>query len=292
MDLNTLALFVQVVDATSFSAASRQSGIPVSTISRRINELESHLGVRLLERSTRHLRVTDIGMVLYEYARRSVEEMQAGLLAIENRQQELSGTLRLSLPPSFVPWQGVLQGFRLRYPKVTINLYITERRLDLIEEGIDVALRIGQIEDDNVVARKLAGYRHQLVASPALLKQYIQPNDPQELLDLPCACWNNQQSPATWMLGKTRLTLTPYLQVNDFLHLQSLALSGECVTELPPFLASAPIKRGALVEVLPQYPLPDLGLYLLYPSRKNLPHLVETYINYCLNELSADQLLQ
>lgn len=290
-DLNAIALFVQVVDATSFSAASRQNGIPVSTISRRINELETALGVRLLERSTRHLRVTDIGMVLYEYAKRSVEEMQAGLFAIENRQQELSGTLRLSVPPSFLPWQGVLQSFRLRYPKVNIRLYITERRLDLIEDGIDVALRIGQIEDDNVIARKLANYRHQLVASPDLFKRYGKPTQPRDILDLPCACWNNRKTPTTWKLGKTLLTISPFLQVNDFLHLRSLALSGECITELPPFLAATPIKSGTLMEVLPQHPLPDVGLYLLYPSRKNLPQLVNTYINYCLTELTENQFL-
>ncbi len=282
MDLDSVALFVEVVKAGSFSAAARHTHTPVATVSRRISELEKSLNIRLLERSSRHLRMTDAGSVLYEYAARGVEELHAGLLALENSQQELAGTLRLSIPPSFTPWRLLIQDFQLQYPNIKVEIHVTERRVDLVQDGIDVALRVGELVHDNVVARRLFNYRHTLVASPKLLVNYDPPQEPLQLLNVPCACWNNRVNAPTWNLGGKDYTIRPYLQVNDFLHLQTLALAGDCVTELPPFLAEPAITEGSLHALLPRFPFPEQDIYLLYPSRRQISRLVKTYVDFCL----------
>ncbi len=282
MDLDSVALFVEVVKAGSFSAAARHTRMPVATVSRRISELEKNLNIRLLERSSRHVRMTDAGAVLYEYAARGVEELHAGLLALENSQQELAGTLRLSIPPSFIPWRLLIQDFQLHYPNIKVEIHVTERRVDLVQDGIDVALRVGELMHDSVVARRLFKYRHMLVASPKLLANYVPLQEPMQLLNIPCACWNNRVNAPTWNLGGKDYPIRPYLQVNDYLHLQALALRGDCVTELPPFLAQPSIVEGTLQALLPGYPFPEHELYLLYPSRRQVSMLVKAYVNFCL----------
>ena len=284
MNFDSVALFVEVVKAGSFSAAARHTHTPVATVSRRISDLEKSLNIRLLERSSRHLRMTDAGSILYEYAARGMEELHAGLLALESSQQELAGTLRLSIPPSFIPWRLLVQDFQLHYPNIKVEIYVTERRLDLVQDGIDVALRVGELQHDNVVARKLFKYRHKLVASPELLAKYGSPQQPMQLLNMPCACWNDRVSAPVWNLGGKDYNIRPYLQVNDFLHLQALVLAGECVTELPPFLAQPAIAAGTLQELLPEVPLPERELYLLYPSRRQVSRLVKTYVDFCLRD--------
>ncbi|WP_019503020.1 LysR family transcriptional regulator [Pseudanabaena sp. PCC 6802] len=278
MDLNSAALFVKVVQYGSFSETARQTNTPVATISRRIADLEKELGVRLLERSTRHLRMTQAGAAFYEDAARGLEAFEMGLSTLENQQQELTGTLRLSLPPAFLPWQQLLQDFQVRYHQVKFDIFITERRVNLIEDGIDVALRIGDRKDNQAIVKKLGEYRHQLVASPDFLEQYGTPSQREQLLTMPCASWHAQ---TTWLLGNESIQISPIFQVNDYLHLLKLALAGSCVTELPPFLIQEHLMNGRLKTLLKDYPLPAQQLNLLYPSRKQLSRLVRTYIDFC-----------
>ena len=279
MDLNAAALFVKVVQYGSFSETARRTNIPVATVSRRIKELEKDLGFRLLERSTRYLRLTDAGARFFEYANQGVEAFETGISTLDRYQLELSGTLRLSLPPGHIPWRRLLQKFQERYPYVTVDLLVTERRVDLIEDGIDVALRIGDRKDERAIAKKLGEYRHLLVASPMLLKKYGEPLQPKHLLKMPCASWTFVDS--TWRLGDEVIIINPFFQVNDYLHLLELALAGICVTELPPFLAQDYIADDQLQHLLLNYPLPLCELNLLYPSRRQLSRLIRTYIDFC-----------
>lgn len=280
MDFNAAALFVKVVQYGSFSKTARRTNIPVATVSRRIKELEKELGVRLLERSTRYLRLTDAGAKFLEYVERGVEAFEIGLSAVDRYQLEISGTLRLSLPPGFVLWRKLLQEFQECYPQVNIKLYVTERRVDLIEDGIDVALRIGKIKDRQAIVHKLGKYRHVLVASPILLEKYDRPTKPEHLLQLPFACWNSHGN-RVWRLGDESIEVNPFFEVNDYLHLLDLALKGKCVTELPPFLAQDYIDSGHLEHLLIDFSLPLWELNLLYPSRRQLSYLVKTYVDFC-----------
>lgn len=281
MDYNSVVLFVNVVSYGSFSKTARKTGIPVATVSRRIAQLEKELGFRLLERSTRYLRLTEAGSTFLAFAARGVEEFEMGLSILTNHQLELSGTLRLSVPPTFTIWRRLLREFQILYPGVKIKLFVTERRVNLIEDGIDVALRIGKIQDSQAVAVKLGEYRHLLVASPAFIKQYGAPKQPKDLLSIPCASWHIPNTQITWTVGDQSIKIEPFFQVNDYIHLLDLALKGDCVTQLPPFLALEHLKNGTLQHVLKDYPLQILTLNLLYPSRKQLSRLVKSYIEFC-----------
>jgi len=178
MDLNSVKIFVHVIEKGSFTAAANYLKIPIATVSRRVSELEGSLNVRLLERSTRRLRLTEAGITLYDFSKRGLAEMDAGLLALQERENDLKGVLRLSLPPNFEPWWRLLEAFRLEYPNVKIDVFASERKVDLIEEGIDVSLRVGEVETLSSVAREVFQYRHKVVASPAFIEQFGQPKSP------------------------------------------------------------------------------------------------------------------
>lgn len=289
MDLNSLNLFVKVVEQGSFSAASKSTNVPVSTVSRRISELEKDLNVRLLERSTRQLRVTDSGKLLYEFAQKGVAEFDAGILALQSRENEISGKLRLSMPPHFEPWWDLLRDFQGLYKNIELDLFVTERKVDFIEDAVDVALRVGNVDTLSSVARKLHQYKHILVASPQFIAQFGQPNSPQDLVNYPCAAWYKKHNTHTWTLGEVKTKLSTCIRANDYLHMRHIALHHEAITELPPFLAKEYLLSGELVEVLPNFPFSYCDVSLVYPSRKHTSRISKVYIDYCIKN-AADYL--
>jgi len=281
MDLKSVELFVRVVQRGSFSAASRHLDVPVATVSRRVSELERALDVRLLERSTRQLRLTEAGATLYEFASRGLDEMDAGFLALQNRESEIKGSLRLSVPPNFEPWWKLLSDFQQQYPQINVDIYVTERKIDFIEDGIDVALRVGDLEYLSAIARHLISYKHVLVATPEFIKKHGEPESPQELSNYPCAAWSNKHTPAQWTLAGKNIVIQPFICVNDFSHMRYLALHHSCITEQPPFLVNDLIANKQLVKVLTDYELPEFNVSLLYPSRKQLSRIARVYIDFC-----------
>lgn len=289
MDLNSVELFVRVVQKGSFSAASRHTGIPVATVSRRISELERSLDVRLLERSTRHLRLTSAGSTLYEFVSRGLQEMDAGILALQNRESELRGTLRLSLPPNFEPWWELLKDFQEKFPFIELDIYATERKIDLIEDGIDVALRIGDVIYLSAVARKLMDYRHVLVATPLFVKTFGEPESPQDLSRFPCAAWTKKDDLVEWSLGSKKVLIQASIRANDYPHMRYLTLQHLCITEQPPFMVSELIAKKRLVKILPDYDFPQVSVNLLYQSRHQLSRIARVYIDFCIS--NAEQYL-
>lgn len=285
MDLNSARIFVNVVAKGSFSGAARFMGMPVATVSRRVAELESSLSVRLLERSTRKLRMTEAGTTLYEFVSRGIEEMDAGLLALSEKEQDLRGRLRISMPPSFEPMWLLLENFQALHSNIEIDLFVSERRLDFIEDGIDVALRIGDVASQSAVARLLMSYRHRLVASPEF-SMSASIHSPKDIFSLNCAAWAQKNDAVEWTLGNETLMISPFLRSNDYLHMRYLALQGKCITELPPFFCKSHIESGELIEILPDYAMPEQQVNLVYPSRKSLSRITRVFIDYCVENFS------
>ncbi|MFC6299733.1 LysR family transcriptional regulator [Pseudomonas sp. CCM 7893] len=279
MDFNAVRMFVSVAQTGSLSAAAERLDIPLPTLSRRIRELEQQLKVQLLERSVRGTKLTDSGMRLYEHASRGIEALVEGEQAVISDQALLKGRLRLSLPPSFDPWWDVLSAFQRRYPQVQVSVHTTERRIDLIEDGVDVALRVGMITHETMVARRLLTYRHLLVASPTLIERLGVPADVEALHGFPCGVWS-RGSHGTWQLGDVLFKPEAMLSTNDYAHLRSRALSGDLVTELPPFLAAPAIREGTLMALLPNHPLPEQQINLLYPSHRHPSAIVRAYLDF------------
>ena len=282
MDLNATRMFVAVVQAGSLSAAAARLGIPLPTLSRRVRDLERQLKVQLLERSVRGTKLTDAGTRLFEHASRGIEALLEAEQAVVSDQAQLKGRLRLSLPQTFEPWWDLLAAFQRRYPDIQVCVYSTERRMDLIEDGIDVALRVGAIVHEAMVARHVLSFRNILVASPELVERVGMPAEPDALRRFPCAVWASRiDAPAQWELGGQVVAPKAVLSANDYHHLRSRALGGDVVTELPPFLAAAPIREKRLVPLLPRYPLPEWPLNLIYPPHRQPSTIVRTYLDFC-----------
>ena len=207
---STLAeMFIAVVRAGSLSAASLKTRVPLATLSRNVRQLEEELAVQLLERSARGTKLTDAGMLLYEHASRGIDALQEGELAVTSHQNVLKGRLRLSIPPSFEPWWELLAAFQREHPDVQVVVYTTERAVDLSMEGIDVALRIGPVVHESLVAKRLLRYQHVLVASPALLERFVRPKSPDALLALPAAIWvRDANAHRPWRLGEREIEPT------------------------------------------------------------------------------------
>jgi len=282
LDLNAARMFVTAVQAGSLSAAAERLALPLATLSRRIRKLEDELKVQLFERSTRGVRLTDSGSRLYEYAVRGIEALVDGERAVQNEQALLKGRLRLSIPPSFEPWWALLRCFQERYPNVQLNVFATERRVDLISDGIDVVLRVGNAVDESLVARQIVKYRHILVAAPSLIAELGEPKSLDDLHAFPCAAWSaNVGSCPPWQLGDVAHEPRTVLTSNDYFQLRHGALRGDFITELPPFLAADQIKQGVLLPILSSKQFPVLNINLLYHSHRYLSAVVRAYLDFC-----------
>ena len=271
-DLNSLTIFAKVVEANSFSEAARRLSMPTSTVSRRVADLEAQLGVRLLERSTRNLRLTDVGSEVLEHAQRTAELGDAVENIVSNVASNVSGTLRLSAPPSIsdslvVP---LVSEFQACYPNVRVSIFVTERYVDHIAEGIDLAFRRGMLADSTLIARRILTYRHQLVASPAYLKKHKPPRTPQDLLRHRLLAFSYWKPGNSWTLahtnGKDKETLTfdPHLSMNDYVGLAHALLAGAGIGELPPIVQPQLVRNGRLVEVMAKWRFETLNLSVVH----------------------------
>jgi DNA-binding transcriptional LysR family regulator len=284
-DLNALVIFAKVVEAKSFSEAARRLRMPVSTVSRRVAELEDELGVRLLDRSTRALRLTDLGSEVLEHAQRSAEASEAVACIVSDQQSEVTGTLRLSAPPNISDTllTPLVTAFQASYPKVRVQILIAERYVDHIGDGVDIVLRLGALKDSSLVARKILTYRHQLVASPDYLKDHKAPESPQDLLDHRLIAFSYWRPESRWTFvhvdGKDEETVTfqPHLSMNDFAGLTLALLAAGGIGDLPPVVQPELIREGRLVEVMPRWRFRTQDLSLVHLGSRNMPRLVRLF---------------
>jgi DNA-binding transcriptional LysR family regulator len=277
-DLNSLVVFAKVIEASSFSEAARRLKMPVSTVSRRIAELEDQLGVRLLERSTRSLRVTELGAEVLEHAVRSAELSEAVESIVSNRLSDVSGTLRLSGPPSISDTllTPLVTAFQASYPNVHIQIFVTDRFVDHIAEGVDLVFRLGALRDSSLVARRILTYRHLLVASPAYLKGCKPPKKPRDLLDHRLLSFSHWKPDSSWTFvhrsgdDKETVAFQPFLAMNDYAGLAPALLAGGGIGELPPVVQPELIRRGRLVEVMPDWRFRTLDLSLVHLGNRHI----------------------
>ncbi|MFT4628781.1 MAG: DNA-binding transcriptional LysR family regulator [Myxococcota bacterium] len=284
MDLNALELFVAAAGAGSLSEAARRTGVPLATVSRRVRKLEDDLGVRLVERGSQGLALTPAGTQL-------LAEASPALATLSQAEQRLhdasgvAGTLRVSLPPHFKPMWSVFSEFARRHPAVRMDLFIADRRVDLVADGVDIVLRVGEGGYGSYVGRTLARYRHRVVAAPSVLER-VEVESPEDLRDLVCACWRTG-APPSWTLGEFQLRLDPVLVTNDYEHLLHMAVTGQAIAEVPPFMASEPLQDGRLVEVLPDYPMPVQAIRALVVDTRGLSPLVRQFLDFAAGAVPA-----
>jgi len=289
-DLNSLAIFAKVVEAKGFSEAARRLKIPLSTVSRRVADLEDQLKVRLLERSTRNLRLTDVGAEVLEHAQRSAELSEAVDNLVSNQLSTVAGVLRLSAPPSISDTllAPLLGPFQASYPNVRVQVLVTDRFVDLIAEGIDLAFRLGPLRDSSLVARKVLTFRNQLVASPAYLERVKAPRSPRDLLDHKLLAFSYWKPGNSWTFchqnGKDHesLSFEPYLSMNDYTGLAAALLAGVGIGDLPPVVQPELIRDGRLVEVMPEWHFRTLDLSVVHLSNRHTSRPVRLFKEFAV----------
>ncbi|MGH6816931.1 MAG: LysR family transcriptional regulator [Hyphomicrobiaceae bacterium] len=295
-DLNDLCLYVQVVDHGGFAAAGRALGVPKSKLSRRIAGLEDRLGVRLLQRSTRRFSVTEIGREYYRHCVAMLVEAEAAQEVIERSRSEPHGVVRMSCPPALLCFQvgDMVARFMGANPRVTVHMESTSRRIDLIAEGVDVAIRVRfpPLEESDLIMKVLADSTQRLVASPDLPKGFsgrLRPADPSGLPSLDLAPPHREHA---WCLdgpdGATALVPhTPRLVTDDMVQLRIAALRGIGVVQLPAMVVAGDLAAATLVDVLPEW-APRSGIvHAVFPSRRGLLPSVRSLVDFLAVEFRA-----
>ncbi|MBP2836680.1 MULTISPECIES: LysR family transcriptional regulator [Dickeya] len=282
MDFNTTKWFIAVVNAGSFSVASDRMGVPISTLSRKINQLEQELNVQLLERSRHGVKPTEKGQKFFEQARLGVELLEDAQKSVISA-HTLQGKLRLSVPPNFSIWWDLLIAFQQRYPDITVFCHSSERVVDLFEDGIDVALRMGNLNTDNVIAKPVMTVEALFVASPALLARYGTPQTLEEMARLPIAAWESlHHGSFEWGRGSGKVKYEPAFSSNNIQGLIHYALSGMGVAQVLDFSVRPWLESSELIRLLPGITMQSLPLHLVYARHKHPSALVRAYLDFCL----------
>jgi DNA-binding transcriptional LysR family regulator len=292
LDLNDLAMFVQVVRAGSFSEAARRLRMPANTLSRRIDQLEGQLGARLLHRSTRKLAPSAEGQALFERYTPALDK----IFEIERLHADAqipSGSIRVAAMTGLfelfrMEW---LVEFYMRYPRISIDFLLDDIPTDLIAERIDLALRVDIETGNGFKVRRLAPTAMILAASPAYLERRPAPNTPRELAEHDCLTISNRQGRSTWRLhgprGRQELSINSRFAVNDMRVLAQACVAGLGIALLPQLIAEPRVAQGQLVPVLPayRYASTGLGLHLIYTSRPPVPPVVAVFADFLLEKL-------
>jgi DNA-binding transcriptional LysR family regulator len=284
---NDLLLFARIVEAGSFSMAAKRVDLPKSTVSRRIALLETKLGERLLQRTTRKLVLTEFGASLLEHARKVADEVEAAGALAQHRQAEPSGRLRISMPGDFANFglNKAIGRFIERYPAVSLELDLSPRRVDLVAENFDIAIRMGDLPDDaSLNARRVALVHFGLYAAPSYIARRGLPEHPDDLLahDLLCIL-SRTGGPAPWVLtrGKTRWEreLPARLTANSPELLARIACSGAGIAASSDLFAEPHIRKGELVRVLPEWTLPVSIGWAVFPGRRLMPAKTRAFLD-------------
>src|SRR6266851_10331864 len=291
MDLNELLVFTRVVQAGSFTAAARRLKMPKSSVSRKVSDLEERVGARLLHRTTRKLGLTDAGRIYVERAAPIVSDIEQVDEAVGELQAAPRGLLRVTAPLSFALIGPMVASFLDRYPEVRVELVCSDRVVNLVEEGFDVAIRAGHLVDSTLIARRLGAMKSVLVASPGYLKRHGRLKSPADLEKDPCITFGSSPTPTLWTLHfgekKVDVRVAARLSTNDFDLMLDAARAGIGIALLPEHLLTAALLRGRLKRVLTDWSSPETPVHAVYPSARHLSPKVSAFVDVLRKEFSA-----
>jgi DNA-binding transcriptional LysR family regulator len=288
MDVNDVLIFARVAQAGSFSRAAQQLKMPVSTVSRRVSQLEEALGVPLLIRTTRSLKITEIGKAYLEHGRAIAVELERAQTLATNLQSIPQGTLRITASTDFGNQLlgPILCDFLESHPRINADVVLTERVIDLIEEGFDIAIRIGELDDSTLMARKLGDLGSALVASPAFLRKHGTPKRLADLARLECILFTGEDESGRWTLsgqgGIESPKTTSRLKTNNIQLALDLALEGKGIALIPSFLCGAHVDAGRLQQVLKSWTHVAGPVHAVYPGQRFQLPKVRAFIDHLL----------
>lgn len=292
--LSTMETFVRVAEAGSFVAAAQRLGLSAAMVSRHVQDLEQRLGTRLLNRTTRRISLTEAGAAYFERGRQLLRELEELDLSAAREVQQPRGLLRVNAPVVFGTrhLSRLLTEYQERYPDVAIDLSLTDRFIDLVEEGADLAVRIGALTDSTLVARRLCPARLVLCASPAYLAQHGTPGSTDALASHNCLGYTYTRGGVEWELhGADGPVVVPFrgsLRANHGEVLLQAALDGMGIILSPTFIVGEALCDGRLQQVLPRVGLTELSVYAVFPSRKFLSAKVRTFVDFLAGKFGPE----
>lgn len=292
MDFNEAAVFVKVVQAGGFSAAARQLGLPTSTVSTRVSRLERRLGITLLQRTTRRLHLTEAGTAYYHHASMGLGHMLEAEAAVDEARQQPQGRLKVTAPADLgdVLLAGLIERTQREYPALEVELLLTDRYLDLVAEGVDVAVRTGDLRDSSLIAKSLGTIHWAVFASPDYLKQAAPLEEPQDLHAHRCLQFTPMGRDA-WDLSNGRNTVTIPLagriMANSIGVVKTMVAGGQGVALLPDFICKTEQAAGDLVRVLSDWQGRADPVHLVYPRQRFMPPKLRAFIDLAQAELRS-----
>ena len=294
LDPNDLLLFARIVAEGSFSRAAERLSMPKSTLSRRITALEAQLGERLLLRTTRKLVVTDFGNVVLSHAQQVTSEVEATLALTQQRQVQPSGRLRVSMPADFAneTMTALITRFLQQYQAISLELDLSQRRVDIIGENFDLAIRMGSLPDDaSLAARQLAMFSAAMYAAPSYLEQHGEPQEPEALMEhQTLRLLARNAEPALWRLKNGTQSwegIPPGIATaNSPEMLRRLALAGLGITLISEHFAQCHLRDGSLIRILPDWHAPEYNAWAVFPGRRLMPARTRVFIDAMVDEFA------
>jgi DNA-binding transcriptional LysR family regulator len=283
-DLNSIRIFVTVAQFESITGAARSLGMPPSTVSRRLSALESELGVSLLRRSTRRVSLTAQGRAYFGQCQEPLNLLQEAEQVLTQSQKKPEGLLRITVPVIFgrEPFLDFVSAFQKEHPAIRIDLFISNVFVDLIADNFDVAIRFGDLQDSNIVAKRLGKSVRYVVAAPEYLQGRPLPEEPSDLEAHDCVLLNAKNGESDWELvsgrKKVSVRVSGPISSRDFDSVSGFVRRAHGVGLLPSTYCDEPIAKGRLVRLLPQWGSPPISLFAVYPSRKFLPLRLSVFL--------------
>ncbi len=284
--LNAMKVFVAVVDEAGFGAAAERLNLSRTKVSKQVMDLEAHLNARLLNRTTRRHSLTGTGRAYYERAKSILNEIEEADAEAANQSMTPSGRLRINAPMAY----GIshvapnLRGYMDRYPEVEVDLTLNDRVVDLVDEGYDMAIRIGELRDSSLIARRIAVSHMVACAAPSYLAEHGTPEHPGDLQDHACLAYTYVSNPSRWKFisgGETvTVNVQPRLVSNNGDAIAAAAISGLGVIIQPSFIVETALQDGRLVEILTGFDAGSFGIHAVYPSGRLVSARVRTFIDY------------
>lgn len=285
--LSYIETFAAVVEAGSFTAAAETLRMSKPVVSKQISQLEKHLGVQLLQRTTRRLHLTQAGEVFSSYSQRIMSDVREAEQSVLPMQSEPQGRLRVSVPESLAmsSLPEIMLSFQQQYPKLELDIRVSGRFVDLVEEGIDVALRVGSLEDSSLIARLLLPCRFNVCLSPDYYKRHGAPRHPNDLNEHNCLIYLQSPKSDTWTFKETdgkdiKVKVKGNLRSDAGVLLMQSALSGNGIFIGPTYMVANALSSGQLITVLDDYCHDETGLYAVYPYSKLISSKIRVFVDY------------
>ncbi len=292
-DLSEIGVFVKVVQVGSFSQAARDLGLPKSTVSRKVAQLEERLGARLLQRTTRKVALTEVGAMYHERCARILPELEDAERAVIELQEVPRGLLRIAAPLRFGLLGPVISEFLALYPDIKVEVICSDRIVDLIEEGFDLAIRAGTLADGSLIARRLMdSIPHFVVAAPSYRARRGTPSEPGELAKHDCLIFSGIRERGTWRFRRgarhVDVQVSGRVSINDFDLLRQATIAGHGIARLPAPSCCADLRAGNLVRLVEDWDTAEVPLSIVYPSTRHLSPKVRAFIDLVRQRMTPD----